>query len=73
MKLTKIVSNGRRGPLTNCASGNCPSLWQDDEGGIYIQGYVVPRAIKQKAAVPAGESLVKIDPALLKNIRALAR
>jgi hypothetical protein len=53
----------------NCSSGPCPKLYEDDDGSLYVQGYVVTDEERKKINLPNGEELVRIDRDLFNNIR----
>ncbi|MFI6849074.1 hypothetical protein ACIBJD_31350 [Kitasatospora sp. NPDC050467] len=67
MELTMIAG----GPCVTadddkCGNGDCPTIYTTDRGTIAIQGYDIDRP------TPAGESVVEIPKAVLKEaIRAL--
>lgn len=52
-----------------CVKKRCPSLYQDEDGSFYIQGYIVKDALKKLRTLPDGETLVRIDASLIKNIK----
>lgn len=49
--------------------GSSPSLFQDDDGRYYIQGFMVDRKVGEAAATPSGESVVEVDISLLEEIK----
>ena len=69
MKLKKTVGSFLEdGDETDCSGGQCPSVYENENGEIFIQGYVVENSIAQQVAVPKGENLIKINDNLLRNI-----
>jgi hypothetical protein len=63
MKLKPIVTSEM------CVLGRCPTLYQSEDGSFFVQGFVVKDAKKKLPSLPAGETLVRIDPSLLKQIK----
>lgn len=54
---------------SGCSGGLCPTVYEDDNGDLYVQGYVTTDAERKKIGLPEGEELVRIDRALFENIR----
>ena len=56
-----------------CSMGPCPSLYKDDEGRYYIQGYVTSDDVKTAAGdkLPTGEDMVEVDQAFLEKLKEL--
>jgi len=52
-----------------CVFGRCPTLYQDKDGSFFVQGYIVKDAKKKLPGLPVGETLVRIDPSLVKGIK----
>ena len=52
-----------------CARKRCPSLYQDKDGSFYVQGYIVKDAKEKLRTLPSGETLVRVDASLIKNIK----
>ncbi len=57
------------GGESNCSGGDCPTLYEADDGSLYIQGYLTSDDERAGVRVPDGETLVRISPRLLENIR----
>ena len=62
MKLMKLGPNG-------CAGGACPTIYQSEDGRIYIQGYITKLADFEKLDMPKGETLVEVNKELVDFIR----
>jgi hypothetical protein len=52
-----------------CWFGGCPKVYKDIDGTFYVQGYVVDNPRAKIPDLPQGETLVRIDPELLKAIQ----
>ena len=63
MKLELIVKSDW------CAMRDCPSLYRDKDGRLFIQGYITSDASHLVPSLPAGETLVEIDASLLDKIK----
>lgn len=57
----------RGGPF-GCSGGICPTVYEDDNGDIYVQGYVAPEA-RKKLDIPKGEDVVRISRELFESLR----
>ena len=53
-----------------CSGGTCPTVYEDEDGSLYVQGYDVRPETMSKVQLPHGESLVRIDRALVEAIKA---
>jgi len=53
----------------NCGGGACPTVYEDEDGSIFVQGYVVEQGMSETINAPAGETVVKISRELLNNLR----
>ncbi|MQB05723.1 hypothetical protein DXT91_16530 [Agrobacterium tumefaciens] len=61
MKL-KMISPG-------CSGGQCPTLYQSEDGKYFVQGYEVNSALLEENKIPKGELLVEISSELIESIR----
>lgn len=61
----RVLAGGEFG----CAGGDCPTLYEAEDGSLYIQGYETTDVERAGLKMPAGETLVRITPLLLENIR----
>jgi len=52
-----------------CRRRNCPKLFRDEKGVYYVQGYTVSNAKQKVPDMPKGETLIRIDPSLLRQIK----
>jgi hypothetical protein len=52
-----------------CSGGVCPTVYEDDNGDIYVQGFVAPDA-RRRLKVPDGEDVVRINRELFESLRA---
>lgn len=55
----------------NCTGGECPTVWQSEDGAFYIQGYTVNSLEMAGVHVPDGEAFVRIDVGLLNAIKGI--
>lgn len=53
-----------------CMSGSCPTVYQDETGRFFVQGYQVAKPVENAAKLPQGEGLVEVPEALLRSIAA---
>lgn len=51
-----------------CGGGPCPTLYQDENGRVYIQGYFVNKDISNQVNLDNDETLVEVNEELLRNI-----
>lgn len=63
----QILAGGDRG----CAGGQCPTVYKDNDGKLYIQGYITSKEIKLAAPLGKNEELVEISPELIEAIKKL--
>jgi len=59
------------GGETGCAGGKCPTVYKDNDGKLYIQGYVTNKEIKLAAPLGENEDIVEISPELIAAIKKL--
>lgn len=50
--------------LATCSGGACPTIYEQEDGELVVQGYRLPEAYGE-VAVPAGEQLVRIPRSVL--------
>lgn len=55
-----------RGSVT-CSGGYCPTVYEDENGDIFVQGYVAPEA-RARLNIPEGEDLVRINRELFDSL-----
>lgn len=51
----------------NCASKNCPTVYQKDDETLVIQGYIADNLFTE--ALPDGEQAVEIPMSLLRDLK----
>ena len=56
--------------VTSCKSGPCPTLYQDEDGKFYIQGFKVLENLKKSVSMSENEDLVEISPNPIDAIKA---
>jgi len=61
MKL-KILGNG-------CGGGECPTLYQSEDGRYFVQGYKVEESMVEENNIPKGETLIEINAELIDFIK----
>lgn len=52
-----------------CLRKGCPALYRDQNGRLFIQGYVATEAANSISDLPSGEILVEIDQSLIEKIK----
>lgn len=52
-----------------CGGGYCPTVYEDEDGSIYVQGYMVEPNTKARVTLPDGEDVVRISRELFEAIR----
>ncbi len=48
-----------------CDESSCPTIYQNESGSFFIQGYVVAQDNREGANIPEGEDLVKVPKEFL--------
>jgi hypothetical protein len=62
-RVSLYASNG-------CGGGSCPTVYKTEDGKFYVQGYSVEQPAQIGVTLPSGESLVQVDEALIRAIKA---
>ena len=52
-----------------CGNGSCPTVYQDDQGRIFIQGSKLGSSARDSIAIATHEEVVEISPELLSYLR----
>ena len=52
-----------------CDLGTCPTLYQNEQGKVFVQGNVLPQIARAEIAVAGHEEIVELDPELLDFLR----
>ena len=63
-KLTAIS-----GGESNCAGGQCPTVYRSEDGRVFVQGWKVADAIRQSVLPTADEDMVEVPAALLTSVK----
>ena len=56
---------------TGCTGGPCPTVYEGEDGSLYVQGYIPTPAERAQISLPVGEDLVRINRELLNAIQAI--
>ncbi len=59
MKLQKLFET------PGCNESSCPTIYQNESGSFFIQGYVVAQDNREGANIPEGEDLVEVPKEFL--------
>jgi hypothetical protein len=54
---------------STCLGKHCPTVYQDEDGAIYVQGFIVDDPTSKISDLPTGETLVRISESLLQQVR----
>lgn len=54
-----------------CSGGTCPTVYNDEEGRIFLQGNKVNPEQTEGVAIAPHEGVVELDPSLLEYLRTL--
>lgn len=54
-----------------CGGGTCPTIYQGENGRIFLQGNKVTEEQKQSIAIAPHEGVVELDPSLLEFLKTL--
>lgn len=60
--MLKLVMMGR-----GCAGGQCPTVYTDETGRVFVQGYMVSE--KTGIDIPSGEAIVEVNADLIEFIK----
>ena len=52
-----------------CFGGNCPTLYESEDGRYFIQGRVVSDEVRQSVTLSPGEELIEINRELLDSMK----
>lgn len=59
------------GGPTNCGGGSCPSIYEDENGKIYIQGNKIVSSLKEQVLVANNEEIVELTQEMLEILKKL--
>jgi hypothetical protein len=48
-----------------CDQSSCPTIYQNESGSFFIQGYIVAKNNREGADIPEGEDLVEVPKEFL--------
>lgn len=48
-----------------CDESSCPTIYQNDSGSFFIQGYIVAKDNRDGAQIPEGEDVVEVPKEFL--------
>jgi hypothetical protein len=51
-----------------CSGGNCPTIYESDDGQIYVQGYLSTEGEREGVELAPNEGLVRISRRLLESL-----
>lgn len=52
-----------------CSSGSCPTLYQDDQGRVFVQGSKLADSARTGIAIAGHEDVVELSPELVEYLR----
>jgi hypothetical protein len=62
----KILAGGG---ATACMKGQCPTLYRDADGKLYVQGFRATSNVKERMGLPINEDVVEISESLLEAMK----
>jgi len=60
-----IISGGE----SNCAGGQCPTVYRSDDGRIFVQGWKISDDIRRATMSATNEDMVEVPASLLTNLK----
>lgn len=52
----------------NCSGGTCPTVYEAEDGEIYVQGFIATSEEVSRVNLPKGEALVRISRTLWESM-----
>lgn len=52
-----------------CNSGMCPTLYQDEQGRVFVQGNKLTQSERTELGIPEHEEVVELAPELINYLR----
>ena len=63
------MSNQLKVLVKPCGNGSCPTIYQDDQGRVFVQGNKLDASARDGVAIANHEEVVEISPELLSYLR----
>lgn len=57
--------------VSECSAKTCPTIYQDSDGKIFIQGYRLSEDMKDKINIADDEDVVELSPKLLETLKSM--
>lgn len=55
-----------------CKNGSCPTVYKDELGRIFIQGFTVKNEDKENFEIPSNEDIIEIPKEFLDSIKGIS-